>query len=118
MRRDDTTMATVWMVTVGDQERNFRRQRDAVAWLVRLTRDVRPTPLVCRETPCRYRYYGPDDGFRFVMSAVIDKLQFPPRRFYAPKTGGKKRRTQPEPAPAVREDGDMSIVPLREKESS
>jgi hypothetical protein len=86
----------VWVVSVGDTERNFPRRRDAVAWLVRLTHDTRPTPRVHRETSWRYRYYGPGDDLRFVAIAVIDKLAFPPRRFYAPKKLRKKRREESE----------------------
>jgi hypothetical protein len=85
----------VWVVSVGDTERNFARRRDALAWLVRLTHDTRPNPRVHRETAFRYRYYGPGDDLRFVAVAAIDKLMFPPRRFYVPKLR-KRRREESE----------------------
>jgi len=66
-------------VTLGDTEKNFRRKRDAVAWLVKLTHDEAPVPLVRRDTEWRYVYLGP------VTHAYIDKLGFPPRHFYAPR---------------------------------
>ena len=92
----------VWVVSVGDTERNFPRRRDALAWLIRLTHDTRPTPRVHRETAYRYRYYGPGDDLRFVAMAVIDKLMFPPRRFYAPKRAIRKtRRDDPESVDAA-----------------
>ena len=101
----------VWVVSVGDTERNFPRRRDALAWLVRLTHDTRPVPRVHRETTFRYRYYGPGDDLRFVAMAVIDKLMFPPRRFYAPKPERKirkVRREDPE-APARDQEGADAI---------
>lgn len=99
-------MAIVWVVSVGDTERNFPRKRDAVAWLVRLTHDTRPTPPVHRETMCRYRYYGPGDDLRFVANAVIDKVSFPPRRFYAPKRTRRKVHEEPDAADAVDPQAD------------
>ncbi len=80
----------VWLVTVGDLERNFRRKSDAVAWLVRLTHDESPVPKVHREHAWRYSYYGGKGDRLFVTHAWIDKLGFPPRRFYVrrlPKEG-------------------------------
>jgi hypothetical protein len=85
-------MATVWVVTIGDQERNFRRLRDAVAWLLRLTRDMRPGPHVQRQHADRYRYYGPGEDVRVVTCAVIDRLRFPPRRFYLPRSRVRTKR--------------------------
>lgn len=79
----------VWVVTVGDQERNFRRKSDAVAWLVRLTHDHRPTPHVHREHAWRYSYYGGRGDLLFVTHAWIDKLGFPGRRFYLPHKSRK-----------------------------
>jgi hypothetical protein len=90
-------MATVWLVTVGDTEKNFRYKRDAVAWLVRLTRDPRPTPPVYRETPRRFVYYGPGDQM-FVTRAWIDRLLFPPMRFYAVRTRVRKAAATRPPA--------------------
>lgn len=90
---------TVWLVTVGDTEKNFRRLRDAVAWLVRLTHDERPLPTVHREHAHRYVYYGSGD-LDFVIRAGIDRLGFPPLRFYKPR-GRKKRRAEPVAADAL-----------------
>jgi len=73
----------VWVVTVGDTERNFPRKRDAVAWLVRLTHDDRPVPAVHREHPWLYAYYGGRGDLLFVTRAWIHRLGFPSRRFYA-----------------------------------
>jgi hypothetical protein len=76
---------TVWLVTLGDTEKNFRTKREAVAWLVRLTHDEAPVPLVRRDDEWRYCYLGP------VTHAWIDKLGFPDRAFYAPKKRGQQK---------------------------
>jgi len=102
------TMAIVWVVTVGDQERNFRRRRDAVAWLRRLTHDDRPFSPVVKEDAWRYRFYGPGDDLRFRTCAVIDKVAFPPRRFYLPKTRRKRRREEAMATNAMDPHGDAN----------
>jgi hypothetical protein len=94
-------MAIVWLVTVGDQERNFRRKSDAVAWLVRLTHDERPVPAVHREHPWLYSYYGGRGDLLFVTRAWIQKLGFPSVRFYVPRPGRKKRSVEPPSTTAV-----------------
>ena len=96
-------MATTWLVTVGDIERNFRRKRDAVAWLVRLTHDERPVPHVHRDHPWRYSYYGGRGDLLFVTRAWIDKLGFPALRFYGPK----KRRGEPASTTSSPEGADV-----------
>ncbi len=85
-------MAITWVVSVGDREKNFQRRRDAVAWLRRLTHDDRPFSPVVKEDAWRYRFYGPGDDLRFRTVAVIDKVAFPPRRFYAVKKRRRKKR--------------------------
>jgi hypothetical protein len=90
-------MPIEWLVTVGDQERTFRRRRDAIAWLKRLTHDVRPRPVVVKENASCYRYYGPGEDLRIVTCARIHKLGFPPLRWYR----ARKRKRSLEEARGV-----------------
>lgn len=97
----------VWLVSVGDQERNFPRKRDAVAWLRRLTHDERPRPSLVKQDRFRTWYYGPGN-LAFVTRAAIDLLGFPSNRFYAPSKRGRKKPGASATPPAAVDPSDRS----------
>ena len=64
-----------WLLQLADEDRNFPRNMDAVAWLRTRSSDARIRPVVIRHSRGAYTFYGPKerDG---VLRATIDRLSF------------------------------------------
>ena len=74
-------MAITWLVRFGDVEKNFATKAAAIQYLRRRTNDYRPFLALQRRERGSYRYFGPGED-QWVPKSDIDRLDFPPPRFY------------------------------------
>lgn len=88
-----------WLVSFCTTEKNFPKRAAAVAWLRARTHDTRPMIALFRRARGAYRYFGPGED-RGVLVADIDRLDFPPLRYYGPRPRAKRETPDAQSTPA------------------